>query len=263
MLANLKVACWVSRIVVLIMPLFIGCSWITWVIGPAYPHYEYAKPDFPLDLSGMTQETAVIMELVPLTQAERLDLALVAVAYLESWQPAEKAIDMLALQKLPHTGAPLYNQRELSHMIDVKQLTDAIRWIALVTAVIVLGGLTFLLVRPQTRWLANLSLGQGGLVTFALLTGLTAFILFGWGLFFYQFHGLLFPSGTWSFAATDGLMRLYPERFFFDVGLVICGGAWLWGVLTGLVGYLLFWRQAANVGAKEGHRGLHVQKAVQ
>ncbi|MCP4421617.1 MAG: DUF1461 domain-containing protein, partial [Chloroflexi bacterium] len=241
----------------------IGCSWITWVIGPAYPSYEYAKPDFSPDLDGIMSETAVSLELVPLTQTERLELALVAVAYLESWQPAEAAIDMLALQKIPHTGAPFYNQRELSHMIDVKQLTDTIRWMALVTAVLNLGGLVFLLVRPQTRQLAYLSLGQGGLVTFALLTGLTAFILFGWGFFFYQFHGLLFSSGSWSFAATDGLMRLYPERFFFDVGVLISGGALLWGGVTTMIGYLLAWASTRFVSVKASNRGTHVQKAIQ
>lgn len=259
---NMKVTQWRRRMVVMTMPIFIICAWITWVVGPAYPGYEYAKPDFVPDLDGVVLETAVDRELVPLTQAQRLELALVAVAYLESWQSAEEAIEMLAVQKLPHTGAPLYNQRELSHMIDVKQLTDAIRWIALVTAVIVGSSLAFLLARSQTRQLAYLSLGQGGLITFVLLTGLTAFILFGWGFFFYQFHGLLFPSGSWSFAATDGLMRLYPERFFFDVGMVISGGALLWGVLTALGGYLLAWR-AANVGARKMNRGAHVQKAVQ
>lgn len=259
---NLNAAQWVRRMVVIAMPLLISFSWITWVVGSAYPKYEYSKPDFPHDLDGMLPETAVDRELVPLSQAQRLELVLVAAAYLESWQPAKEAIAMLAVQKLPHIETPLYNQRELTHMIDVKHLTDAIRWVALVTAVIVGSSLGFLLARPQTRQLAYLSLGQGGLLTCALLTGLTAFIFFGWGFFFYQFHGLLFPSGSWTFDATDGLIRLYPERFFFDVGVVISGGALLWGVLTALGGYLLTWR-AANVGARKMNRGAHVPQAVQ
>lgn len=96
-----------------------------------------------------------------------------------------------------------------------------------------------------------------------LLTGLTAFIFLGWGFFFYQFHGLLFPSGSWTFAATEGLMRLYPERFFFDVGIVISGGALLWGMLTALGGYLLVWRTSANIGARKMNREAHVPQAVQ
>lgn len=52
---------------------------------------------------------------------------MVAATYLESWQPADAAIVMLANQQLPRTGAPLYNQRELAHLVDVKRLTDGMR----------------------------------------------------------------------------------------------------------------------------------------
>ncbi len=258
---NLKVAHWVRRLVVVTLPLFLSFNWITLVIGPAYPRYEYAKPNFPLDLEGISPATAASLGLVPLTQDERLEVALVAVAYLESWQPAETAIVMLAEQQLPHTGAPLYNQRELNHLVDVKRITDAIRRLALVTAVAVIGGLTFLLARPQSRRLGFLALGQGGLATVVILSGIAAFILWGWGFFFYQFHGLLFPSGTWTFTETDSLMRLYPELFFFDVAVVITLGACLCGILTALVGYLLAWRSAVITRARI--QETHVQKAVQ
>lgn len=257
---NLNVAHWVRRLVVVTLPLFLSFGWITLVIGPAYPRHEYTKPDFPLDLEGMPSATAVSLNLVPLTQAERLELALVAVAYLESWQPAETAIVMLAEQQLLYTGSPLYNQRELNHMIDVKQLTDTIRWLALATAVPVIGGLHFLLRRPRTRPAGYLALGQGGLFTVILLSGLAGLILFGWSFFFYQFHGLLFPPGTWTFAATDSLMRLYPERFFFDVGVVMSLGAWLWGLLAAVAGYHLAWRAGITTGVMV--RGTHVQEAV-
>ncbi|MAU00617.1 MAG: hypothetical protein CL608_26025 [Anaerolineaceae bacterium] len=260
MFENLKAARWVRRVVVMAMPLFIGFSWLTLVIGPAYPRYEYAQLDFPLDLEGIPPATAVSLGLVPLTQAERLEVALVAVAYLESWQPAETAIVMLAEQQLLHTDVPLYNRRELNHMVDVKRITDTIRWLALATAVPVIGGLLFLFRRPQTRQAGYLALGQGGVVTVILLSGIAGLILFGWSFFFYQFHGLLFPSGTWTFAATDSLMRLYPERFFFDVGVVISVGAWLWGLLAAVAGHFLAWRAAITTGVTM--RGTHVQEAV-
>lgn len=224
---------WLRLLIVLLLPLVLGFSWITWVIGPAYPRYEYAKPDFPPD--GGT----------PLLTAEtRLGLALVTVSFLESWRPAEEALTILAEQQLPLTGEPLYSQRELSHLRDVKQITDAIRILALATAVPVSSGLLFLLRRPNTRRLGYLALGQGGLLTVMLLSGLAGLILFGWGFFFYQFHGLLFPSGSWAFAATDSLMRLYPEQFFFDVAVMISGGTWLLGFGFMLIGYFLAWRYA-------------------
>ncbi|MFZ1399744.1 MAG: DUF1461 domain-containing protein [Candidatus Promineifilaceae bacterium] len=224
-------ALWLRRLIILLLPLFLGFSWITWVIGPAYPRVEYAQPDFPPD-----------QEQPPLTAEERLALALVAVSFLESWQPPEAASTLLARQQLPHGGGPLYTPRELSHLRDVKQLTDRIRMLALATAVPVLGGLFFLLRKPPTRYLAYLAVGQGGVLTVILLSGLIGLILFGWSFFFYQFHGLLFSSGSWSFAADDGLMRLYPERFFFDGGLLLSVGTWLWGMLAAIGGYFLAWR---------------------
>ncbi|MCL4266131.1 MAG: DUF1461 domain-containing protein [Anaerolineae bacterium] len=258
---NLKVACWLHRLVVVTLPLFLSFSWMTLVIGPAFPRHVYARPDFPPDLQGMPPATAVSRGLVPLTQAERLELALGAVAYLESWQPAEVAIVMLAEQQLPHTGVRLYSQRELAHLVDVKHRTDTARRLALFTAVPVIGGLLFLQRRPSTRRVAYLALGQGGLFTMILLSGFVGLILSGWGFFFYQFHGLLFPTGTWTFAATDSLMRLYPEQLFLDVAVMMSVGAWLWGVGAAVAGYLLA-GHAAVQAAKQQVRGMHVQKTV-
>lgn len=98
------------------------------------------------------------------------------------------------------------------------------------------------------------------MLTMIFLSGIAGLILFGWNIFFYQFHGLLFPAGTWTFAATDSLMRLYPERFFFDVGVVMSLGAWLGGLLAAMAGYLLAWREATTTGVMM--RGTHVQEAV-
>ena len=255
MIETMRTAQRMRRMVVMLLPFCLGFSWMTLVIGPAYPRYEYAKPDFPPDWAAMEPNSG----LVPFTPTERLALALPTVAYLESWQPADEAIRSLAEQRQPHTGAPLYNERELRHLMDVKHLTDRVRWLALLTAVPVSSGLLFLLKRPHTRRLGYLALGQGGLLTVMLLSGLAALILFGWPIFFYQFHGLLFASGSWSFAPTDSLMRLYPERFFFDVGVIMSVCAWLWGFMAAVIGYRLAWRAKMPDTAI---RGLHVQEVV-
>lgn len=257
---NLKVARWVRRIVAMTMPLFIGFSWMTLVIGPAYVRYEYGRPDFPSGLEGMPPATAAGLEMRPLAQNERLELALVAVAFLESWQPAEAAIAMLARQQLPGTDTPLYNQRELNHLVDVKRLTDGIRWLALATAVPVIGGFLFLSRWPRTRRHGYLALAQGGLLTLILTSGVASLIFFGWSFFFYQFHGLFFPSGTWLFAETDSLMRLYPEPLFYDAGLVMSGGTWLGGGLAMVAGCFLAWRCA--VAEKEERQLAHVAEAI-
>lgn len=235
---------WVHRLVVLALPFCLGLGWLTLLIGPAYPRYAYGRPDFPPDTALLHQSAE---DLIPLMAAERLELALVAVAFLQSWQPPETALVLLAEQRLPHSGAPLYNERELAHMVDVKRMTDRIRLLALLTAVVTGGGLLGLLLGPQTRPSGYLALGRGGLLTLLLLSGLTPLIGLGWPFFFYQFHGLFFAAGTWSFAPTDSLLRLYPEQFFFEFALLVSLGAWLWALLATLAGYGLAWRSAEAV----------------
>jgi integral membrane protein (TIGR01906 family) len=237
----------VQRLVVVAMPFCIGLGWLTLLVGPAYPRYAYGRPDFPPDPVYALPDLSAA-GLIPLSPAERLELALVAVAFLQSRQAPETAVYLLAEQQLPHTGVPLYNERELRHLVDVKRFADRIRWLAWLTAVVVGGGLLWLLKRPQTRLSGYLALGRGGLLTLLLLSGLAGLIGLGWPFFFYQFHGLFFAAGTWSFAPTDSLMRLYPERFFFEFALLASLGAWIWGLLAALVGYGLAWRSS---GAKE------------
>ena len=237
---------WTHQLVVLALPFCLGLGWLTLLLSPAYPHYAYGRPDFPPDTVYAAPDL-VAAGLIPLSAAERLELALVAVAFLQSWQPPETALVLLAEQRLPHSGAPLYNERELAHMVDVKRMTDRIRLLALLTAVVTGGGLLGLLLRPQTRPSGYLALGRGGLLTLLLLSGLTALIGLGWPFFFYQFHGLFFAAGTWSFAPTDSLLRLYPEQFFFEFALLVSLGAWLWALLATLAGYGLAWRSAEAV----------------
>lgn len=232
--------------VIAAMPFFLGFTWITIFISPAYPIWAYARPNFPPDLDARFVSPLRVEQLglVPLTQEDRLELALVSVDFLERWGNPEDLIYLLDEQVLPYTGAKLFNDEELSHMIDVKVLTDAIRWGAIITFEIVLIGLFFLLRKPKTRREGYRAIFQGGIATTIILVVLAAFIVLGWSIFFVQFHELLFPPGTWTFAYTDGLIRLYPEVFFFYVGLILSLGTLLWGVVTTGIGWWLLRRDA-------------------
>jgi integral membrane protein (TIGR01906 family) len=219
---------WRSPLIVLLLPVCLALGWITVVIGPSYPRYAYAQPWLPPDAEWSGEQ--------------RLALALVAVAYLESWQPAT-AVGRLADQQQPGTERPLYQARELAHLQDVKRLTDGIRLLAIVAGGVVGGCWLSLWRQSATRRQSWRAVGQGGWLTVGLLTGVGGLLLLAWPFFFYQFHGLLFAPGSWSFAAEDSLMRLYPEPFFYAVGLLMSGGSWLGGWLALLVGYGLASRQ--------------------
>ncbi|HRO89588.1 MAG TPA: DUF1461 domain-containing protein, partial [Promineifilum sp.] len=69
-------------------------------------------------------------------------------------------------------------------------------------------------------------------------------ILVAWPIFFVQFHELLFPPGTWTFAYSDSLIRLFPEQFWFDFGVLISGATLVLGVVVTLIGYVMSRRTA-------------------
>jgi integral membrane protein (TIGR01906 family) len=213
-------------LVVLAMPFFLGFTTIRLIVSEWYPRYEYAKENFPADPFGFTQE-------------ERLELALVAVGYLRRPEAAEEVIYLLEEQQIPGTADSLYNEEEISHMVDVKHVTDAIRGISWIATVVVVGGLAVLLMRPETRPIGYQALYYGGVVTTVILLALALFILLGWSIFFVQFHELLFPPGTWTFARSDSLIRLFPEKFWFDLGVLLSVGTLLEGILVGAIGYWL------------------------
>ncbi len=228
-------------LIVLAMPFFLGFLTIRLFVAGAetYVTYEYAKEDFPPDLVQYTQFDLERLGLQPLTQAQRRELALVAVAYLQRPEPAEEVIFMLEEQRLPGSGRPLYNSEEISHMIDVKHLTDAIGRLMWIAGGIVVIGLAVLLLREETRFTGFRAIFQGGIATTLTLLFIALFILLAWSIFFVQFHELLFPPGTWTFAYHDSLIRLFPEMFWFDFGVLLSLTALGLGLLTMAIGYVL------------------------
>lgn len=241
---NQRMAALIKWLVVLAMPFFLGLGVVLLVIanGERYVRYEYGKAGFTPDLNRYGEAERAMLGLQPFSPEEREALALVAVDYLQRPEPAEEAIYLLEEQRLPGTDRPLYNEAEISHMIDVKNVIDGLRRVWWASAVLVVLGLLLLLWRPQTRALAAGALFHGGLATTAVLLFIALFILLVWDVFFVQFHELLFPPGTWTFNYSDSLIRLFPEMFWFDIGVLISGGALAAGLLAALAGWL--WQRA-------------------
>ena len=213
-------------LVVLLMPIFLVLTAARVMISEWYPRYEYAKPDFPPDPYGFTQ-------------AQRLELALASIDYLHRPEPPEQAFVLLAALRLPGTEEPLFDQYELSHMIDVKRLTDALWLVHLITGTVVIAGLIALLARPATRRDGYDALCVGGLLTSGLLLALVLFVLLSWRTFFVTFHDLFFPPGTWTFDYSNSLIRLFPDKFWFDAGTILTVSALVAGLIVAAIGYAL------------------------
>ena len=213
-------------LVVIALPVLVVLTAARILVNTWYPVFEYSKADFPSDVFGFTQ-------------ADRLALAPESIRFLNSPLPPEQAIAMLEAQRLPGTDDPLFNEYELSHMVDVKRFTDLLWKVHFAAAAVVLGGLALLLSRATSRRDGYRAILHGGLLTTGLLIFLVLAVLVSWRTFFVTFHDLFFAPGTWTFNWGDSLIRLFPDRFWFDAGTLLTVGSLLTGVVVALVGFLL------------------------
>jgi integral membrane protein (TIGR01906 family) len=195
--------------------------------SPSYPAWEYQRID--PDRYGFTLE-------------ERLELAEATLDYLQRSEPASEVIYLLEDLRLPGTDNPVYNPAEIGHMLDVKNVADAFKTAMWVLLVVVVGGLIFLFARPETRVDGAKALLQGGVFTVTAVFLVMIFIGIGWGLFFTLFHNIFFDAGTWTFAYSDSLIRLFPEQFWFDFALLWTGSILALGTLMGGIGWFLLKR---------------------
>ena len=211
-------------LVILAMPFFLGMGTIRAIIAWDYPAFEYQR--IAPDIYGFSPE-------------QRLDLAHGTLEYLQRSEPAAEVIYMLEELRLPDSDSPLYNPSEIGHMIDVKNMADGMKRVAYITGAIVIIGLLILLIPNGTRRYGWRTLMFAGLATVIALAVIALAILIAWPIFFVQFHELLFPPGTWTFAYTDSLIRLFPEQFWFDIGVIISVVTLVLGVLVTLFGYFM------------------------
>jgi integral membrane protein (TIGR01906 family) len=213
-------------VVILAMPVLIVLLSARVMVNTWYPRFEYAKANFPPDLYGFTQ-------------AQRLAFGTTSIDFLNAPEPPEVAVKMLEDLRLPGTDQPLFTIYENSHMVDVKRLMDQLWRVLAIAAAVVITGLAALLVPRRARAEGYAAIFGGGLLTTGLLTVLILFVLLSWNWFFVAFHGVFFDAGTWTFDWSDSLIRLFPDKFWFDAGVLLVGGALLAGVLVMAVGYLL------------------------
>jgi integral membrane protein (TIGR01906 family) len=192
-----------SFLITLIIPFFLLMTAIRILFTPLFLQVEYRMPGFPPDIYGFSLE-------------DRLHWGSISMQYLLS----DDDIQFLAVQQLPD-GSPLYNERELSHMVDVKILVQQMLtawWILL----IVLIGLAVWAWRGN--WLRDYvrALGRGGLLTVILIALILVGVALSFRALFTGFHLIFFEGDTWLFYYTDTLIRLFPMRFWQD-GFIFMG----------------------------------------
>ena len=144
----------------------------------------------------------------------------------------------------------LFNQREVTHLKDVKGLIWLDYWVLLGTLVYALGyavGSFFWHKRQYWRRLAR-GVVAGSSITLALMLALGLGALLGFDQLFLQFHLVSFANDFWQLDPTrDYLIILFPQGFWYDTtlfcALATAVGAVVLGGLAG--GYLLLSRSRA------------------
>ena len=197
-----------SWLVALLIPLALIGLGLRLLLTTAFLHLEYNMPHFPPDEYGFTKE-------------DRLQWAPYALKYLVN----NADISYLGDLKFDD-GTPLYNERELSHMEDVKRVTKGALnvWYATLALLLALGiwsrrgGWEQLYRQGLMRggWaMVGLAVGIGLIVTVGIAVNPSVF----WG-FFTAFHHLFFEGNSWLFLYSDTLIRLFPIRFWQDAFLI-------------------------------------------
>jgi len=196
-----------SWLVAILVPLALIGFAIRILLSPLYYTVEYNMPYFPPDDYGFTK-------------ADRLKWAPYAVNYLTN------SADISYLGDLKFDdGTPLYNERELSHMQDVKGVTKGAlnAWYVSLVLLAALGAWAWF-----GQWWQNYRLGvmRGGWLMVGLAVAIGLIVVVGivinpnifWN-FFAGFHSLFFEGDSWLFLFSDTLIRLFPLRFWQDAFL--------------------------------------------
>ncbi len=196
------------------------------MLTPLFLQVEYNLPGFPADPYGFTRE-------------QRLNFSKISVDYLIN----NEGIEFLQNQKIDE-GTPLYNARELSHMLDVKVLVKNMltAWL-----VLLLIWLLLLVWAWRGKWFLDflLAVSNGGWLTLGIILFLLTAVLVDFDGLFTAFHHLFFEGDTWLFYYSDSLIRLFPMRFWRDAFILTGGITILLALISALSRKRLLIKKAA------------------
>lgn len=200
-----------SWLVTILVPMILVLTGVRLMMSSLFLKIEYNMPGFPADRYGFTT-------------AERLYWSEIAKDYLLN----NAGIEFLADLRF-EDGSPVYNDRELKHMVDVKNVVNVALNVWLASLV---GLLLLTMWARRERWTEAYRAGlrRGGWLTVVLVGAIILFVLVSFGVFFVAFHNVFFEPGSWVFYYSDTLIRLFPERFWRDIFIYVGGFAVLGGV---------------------------------
>ncbi len=186
-----------SWFITLTLPFVLIMFSIRVLFTPLFLVVEYNMPGFPSDPYGFSKE-------------ERLEWGTKSIQYFYNDAGPEY------MQNLRfENGTSIYNDREVSHMLDVKILlrqTLRLFYIFLILYVLII-------IWAKTKNQMHLIWGaasKGGWLTIGLIGAILAAVMISFDALFTAFHKLFFTGDTWLFYYSDTLIRLFPMRLWQD-----------------------------------------------
>ena len=160
------------------------------------------------------------------------------------------------------TERDLFNDQEVAHMKDVKQLVRGVYVLALASTVYLAAMVVIGFALHRGRFVADLAkrLAWGGGLTLVLLIVFGLVALVGFDSVFLKFHQLSFANDFWRLdPRTDYLVRIFPQDFWFDATLWVAVRA-ISGALILTVGgsaFLVYRKYSGWQRAMDGLDSVH------
>lgn len=205
-----SVARWLVLVITLAVPVVLILTNVLLFMNPAWLAYQYSKPDFPPS--------------VRFTPNERYHFAAESIEYVRGNRTLEQ-----------FKALGVYDDREIKHMIDVRELVDRVKVVLLLTAALLLGALVVLARHKENRTLVARGLFNGATLTIGFFVAVGLFAALGFQTFFTLFHRIFFEGDSWLFNYTDSLIQFYPLPFWYETSLALVGLTVLEAIGVGLI----------------------------
>jgi len=189
-------------IMILAFCLVILIGGIRFCLTPLFIDLEYDLPGFPMDKFGFTKDI-------------RSEFAYQSVDYLIG-----KLTDAEFQAITTPDGKPLFNQREFSHMQDVRDLTVIVLRVWYISIGIMLVGI-FLAIKLDWRKTLDQAGKSAGMLIFLFILLVLLGVSLDFNQLFTAFHSIFFEGDTWLFYTDDSLIRLFPTPFWVNVFITI------------------------------------------
>lgn len=173
------------------------------------------------------------------TGIERSELKKASQGLISYFNSSEELVEITVVKN----GQPftLFNEREVLHLKDVKDLVELNGTVLVFSSIYVLGFCAVSLALKPSDWRRILyKFIFGSLLTLLAIAMISIIALMDFNWLFLQFHLLSFSNDLWLLdPATDYLIMMFPQGFWVDSALLVAGLTAGGALLTGTASYLL------------------------